>query len=313
MMNAPFHYLFGPVPSRRFGLSLGVDLLPRKTCTLDCPFCEVGSTTHRTVERREYVPMGAVLNELMIWYASNVPADCVTLAGSGEPTLHTRFGQVLDFVRCQPRRLRSVLLTNSTLMPDPEVRAAAARADVVKITVSAWDQASFEAVTQPHADLRFEVVMNGLREFRRVFAGELWVEVFVLAGINDTPEAARAIGAGIAPLSPDKIHLNTAVRPTARQVGALSREALERLCPLVGINAEVVARFALSSPVRGAVDEDTVVAMIQRRPCTVWDVAETFGVPCDTVESLFQGLLMRQIITVEDHDRQRYYHAASKA
>src|SRR5450830_1593621 len=164
-----FKYLFGPVPSRRFGLSLGVDLLPRKTCTLDCIFCEVGPTTHRTLVRKEYVPTEEVLKELAAWFALNLKADFITVTGSGEPTLHTRFGDVLSAIRAQERvrshgRVRSALLTNSTLFHLPEVRSCAALAEVVKVSLSAWDQASFEAITRPHADLSFDRLVDGLRK-----------------------------------------------------------------------------------------------------------------------------------------------------
>ncbi|MFH1969337.1 MAG: radical SAM protein, partial [Verrucomicrobiota bacterium] len=205
-----FKYLFGPVPSRRFGLSLGVDLLPRKTCTLDCIFCEVGPTTHRTLTRKEYVPTEAVLKELADWFALNLKADFITVTGSGEPTLHTRFGEVLAAIRAPGRvrshgRVRSALLTNSTLLHLPEVRSCAALAEVVKVSLSAWDQASFEAITRPHADLPFDRLADGLRKFRQDFSGELWMEVFIVPGLNALRSQVEAIAALARTIRPDRV------------------------------------------------------------------------------------------------------------
>lgn len=261
-----FKYLFGPVPSRRFGLSLGVDLVPCKTCTLDCVFCEVGLTTNCTLLRKEYVPIEAVLRELATWFALNLKADFITVTGSGEPTLHTRFGDVLSAIRTHGRGrphagVRSALLTNSTLLHLPEVRACAALADVVKVSLSAWDQASFEAITHPHADLSFDRLVDGLREFRQDFTGELWMEVFIVPGLNALPSQVEAIAALARTIRPDRVQLNTAVRPTARQnVSSLAESDLRLLAGCFMPVAEVIARFAPAGvPMREARDRKSVV------------------------------------------------------
>jgi wyosine [tRNA(Phe)-imidazoG37] synthetase (radical SAM superfamily) len=153
-----YRYLFGPVPSRRLGRSLGVDLTPRKTCTFDCVFCQLGRTTHKTMTRKEYVPVHAVLAELGAWIKENGKADYVTLSGSGEPTLHSDFGEVLQFIRSRSS-IPAVLLTNGTLLHLPEVQEAASYAHVVKVSLSAWDQASFGWVNRPHPELSFSRVI----------------------------------------------------------------------------------------------------------------------------------------------------------
>ena len=150
-----YKYLFGPVPSRRLGRSLGVDLTPHKTCSLDCVFCQLGRTTEKTIARQEYVPTDKVLAELAEWLDRDGQADYITLSGSGEPTLHSGFGKVLEFIRSKSV-IPAVLLTNGTMLQLPEVREAAACANVVKISLSAWNQASYEWVNRPHNQLRFE-------------------------------------------------------------------------------------------------------------------------------------------------------------
>lgn len=130
-----YNHLFGPVPSRRFGRSLGIDLTPYKTCSFDCIFCQLGKTTVKTLERREYVPAAEVIEELDDWIKSGGEADYITLSGSGEPTLHSRFGEIIEFAR-GASSIPVALLTNGSTLGIPEVRAAAAKADVVKISLS---------------------------------------------------------------------------------------------------------------------------------------------------------------------------------
>ena len=321
-----FKYLFGPVPSRRFGLSLGVDLLPRKTCTLDCIFCEVGPTTHRTLIRKEYVPMEAVLKELAAWFALNLKADFITVTGSGEPTLHTRFGDVLSAIRAHGRgrppglvspqgRVRSALLTNSTLLHLPEVRAAAALAEVVKVSLSAWDQASFEAIARPHADLKFDRLVDGLRKFRQDFSGELWMEVFMVPGLNAARNQVEAIAALARTIRPDRVQLNTAVRPTAQQnVPPLSESQLRSLATYFSPAAEVIARFAPGGvPMRAArsgsrhADKSAVLAMLQRRPCTAEDVVHAFALSREETETMVREMIAEHAVRKEVRNGETYY------
>ena len=221
-----YQYLFGPVRSRRLGRSLGIDLLPAKTCTFDCPYCQVGRTTFQTVERREYVPVQAVLDEFDRWHAAGGRADYVTLAGSGEPTLHSRFGEILTALR-QRAPIPRALLSNGSLFHLPEVRAAACAAEVVKGTLSAWDEESFRRVHRPHASLNFAQHLAGLRALRQELRGAYWIEVFVVPGVNDRPEDMARIAALARSIGPDRVHLNTAVRPPAESaVAPVSAEAL---------------------------------------------------------------------------------------
>ena len=214
-MEKKYNYLFGPVPSRRFGRSLGVDLTPYKTCSLDCIFCQLGRTTEKTVERKEYVPTDIVLSELKDWLNKDGEADYITLSGSGEPTLHSRFGEVLEFIRSNSK-IPAVLLSNGTMLNLPEVRDAAACANVVKCSLSAWNQVSCEWVNRPHPQLRFDHLIKGQKDFRAQFKGQLWIEVFLIAGTNSTPTNVRKIADLAKGIGPDRIHLNTAVRPPVR-------------------------------------------------------------------------------------------------
>lgn len=273
-MKREYKYLFGPVPSRRLGWSLGVDLTPFKTCTLDCVFCQLGRTTARTAERREYVPLQSVKSEIEDWLKHGGKADFITLAGSGEPTLHRRFGELIDFIHARSD-IPVALLTNGTTLFQPEVRAAAGRADLVKVTLAVWNQRLFERVHRPCRGVTFRRLVEGERRLREEFHGKLWVEVFLLRGINSTADDMRRIAAIARTIKPDRIQLNTSVRPPAEPlVRAVSGCRLKELARRFGPTAEVVADFRSStgSPVVRA-HEQLILSLLRRRPCTAVQIS----------------------------------------
>lgn len=288
-----YRYLFGPVPSRRLGRSLGVDLTPRKTCTLDCVFCQLGRTTHNTMVRKEYVPVETVLAELDAWIKEKGQTDVITLSGSGEPTLHSGFGEVLRFIRSRSP-FPGVLLTNGTLLRLPEVQEAACHAHIVKVSLSAWDQASFGWVNRPHPELSFEQVLEGQKAFRARFKGQLWLEVFLVAGMNSLASDVARIAALAKEIRPDRIHLNTAVRPPSEDFAVpLSQDRMEALTPLFCPTAEVIAEFETKQRVELRAAQEEIYAMLQRRPCTAQDIAETFSMHPNEV-SKYLGKLLRE-------------------
>lgn len=293
-MSAPrFRYLFGPVLSRRMGRSLGIDLLPFKTCSFNCVFCQLGRTPSGTVERREFIPTSDVLAEFDRWVVEDGHADYVTLAGSGEPTLHTGFGRVLDRVR-ERTAIRSALLTNSSLLHLEEVRADAVRADVVKVSLSAWDGASFARVNRPHPSMVFDRMVEGMRQFRAEFRGELWLEVFLMAGINDRPDDVRRIASLAAGIGPDHVHLNSVARmPAESEARPVEAERLAELACLFTPAAEVVAdaaalrAVAARAPVPTADVDEVILGLVRRHPCTAADVASALGLDAaDSVRRL---------------------------
>jgi wyosine [tRNA(Phe)-imidazoG37] synthetase (radical SAM superfamily) len=308
-LKGGYRHLFGPVPSRRLGLSLGIDLVPVKTCSFDCPFCEVCPTTCHTVERRVYVPVADVLAELDAWLAAGGKADIITVAGSGEPTLHSGFGEILAGIsaRCS---IPTALLTNSSLMHLPEVRAAAAQASIVKVSLSAWDQASFARVNRAHPSLDFDAMVAGLRALRAEHDGAIWMEVFLMAGINDAPADVERIAALARGIGPDRIQLNTVVRPPAdRSAVAVTAEALQALAPRFQPQAEVIAGFTGTPPAAAPVSSDTVASMLARRPCTAADIAVSLGLNADAAATLLGGLLADNRITSEPRENAVYYVA----
>ena len=306
-MSTPhYRYLFGPVPSRRFGRSLGIDMIPLKTCSLDCVFCQLGRTTNKTLDRNEYVPTADVIAELETWLKSGTEADYLTLSGSGEPTLHAQFGQVLDFLRDKP--IPSVLLTNGTLLYLPEVREAASLARVVKVSLNAWDQNSFEWVNRPHQNLDFMTVYKGLQEFRNAFDGELWLEVFLLAGINAMAKDTEKIARLARDLKPDRVHLNTIARPPAEDFAApVSMAQLEQLAALFDPPAQIAADFTPHRTSKTIADEASILAMLARRPCTMKQVEAAFGMHLNEVSKILGHLMRNDHIRADIRNDEVYY------
>ncbi|NQT25554.1 radical SAM protein [candidate division KSB1 bacterium] len=306
-MKAKYKHIFGPVPSRRFGRSLGIDLVPFKTCSLDCIFCQLGRTTHKTVTRKPYVPIESVLDEFTDWFNSGGDADYITLSGSGEPTLHSRFGDVLQFIALKTK-IPSVLLTNSTLFHLPEVREAAVHADVVKMSLSVWDQTYFQHVNRPHHELDFEKIVDGMRQFRNHYKGQIWIEVFLIAGVNAIPADVQGIAQRIQRIKPDRIHLNTAVRPPAEDfVTALSGRELNQLAPLFHPIAEVIPDFHTDLTEHGQFNENAIVEMLQRRPCTADQIGKAFGMHLNETFKYLGELLKNNQIQVVKKNQNKFY------
>jgi len=277
-MASSYKYLFGPVPSRRLGRSLGIDVTPFKTCSFDCVFCQCGCTTRLVTERAEFVPFEEVCAELERWLKEDGAADCITFAGSGEPTLYSRLGELIAFIKTRTK-IPVIVLSNGTLLHRPDVRAELLKADVVKVSLSAWDDASFQKINRPAPGLTFEQVLSGERDFRSVFRGELWLEVFLIEGINALTEQVLKIAAAAAELRPDKIHLNTAVRPPAEaEARPLTKEKLEALCGFFTPRAEVIASFSADAGSAAGLDVEKLVSLICRHPATAAQLAQSFGV-----------------------------------
>ena len=308
-----YQHLFGPVPSRRFGRSLGIDLVTAKTCSFDCPFCEVGRTTLSTCKRMEYVPTKDITAEFSRWLEQDGQADVITLAGSGEPTLHSRFGDIIDVIK-NNCGIPVVLLTNSTLMHIPEVREAAAKADIVKCSLSAWDNNSFRLINRPAEGVELDRIVDGLRLFRKIFSGKLWLEVFILKSVNDKPADVAKIASLAETIAPDRVQLNTIVRPPAEDSAQpISHNDLMHLAPLFSPPAEIIARFSAESSEKSSanVTAHHVLAMLTRRPCSEEDIAGAFAIEKSTAEKLVRQLIEQNAIHSVKRADAVYYSAVS--
>jgi wyosine [tRNA(Phe)-imidazoG37] synthetase (radical SAM superfamily) len=284
--------VYGPVPSRRLGASLGVDVVPLKVCPYDCIYCQLGPTRTLTAERAFFFSVEEVLagveRRMRLW----PPPDVITMAGSGEPTLYAGLGALIEGIK----RLTDtpvVVLTNGALFHRADVRAEAARADIVLPSLDAGDEATFQLVNRPVPGLTLEQVVDGLAAFHRAYRGEVWLEVMVVAGITDTPEHIRAIARLARRIAPDRIQLNTPVRPTFEERAApVPASRLAELGRLFSPAAEVIAEWGEGGDqaLRRAPESEEVLALLRRRPCTVDDVAAGLGLHPNPVVKTLAGL-----------------------
>ena len=227
-------YVYGPVPSRRLGFSLGIDLLPFKTCSLNCIYCQLGKTTQHTMERRPYVPADSVLEEIKAGLASGQRVDYITFSGSGEPTLHSELGEIIRKIK-ELTTVPVAVITNSTSLPDQGVQAELMEADLLVPSLDAASQKVFEKLNRPCYGLKVEPIIEVLRIFRQIFSGLMWLEIMFVKGINNTDENIFKLKEVVEMIEPHKIHLNTVVHPPAEaNVRALSSQELQKISQQFG-------------------------------------------------------------------------------
>ena len=225
-----YNHLFGPVPSRRLGISLGVDLVPLKTCTLNCIYCECGRTTDLTVTRKNYVPLSEVKEELTDYFANNPRPDYITFSGSGEPTLNSNIADVLHFIRNHIHDIPVAVLTNGTLFSIKQVREDIKDAAVVIPSLDAATGKLFRKINRPYPRLEIDTIIDGLIRFRKEYSGQIWLEIFIVPGMNDTEHELTALKQAIEKIAPDQIQLNTLDRPgPVSTIRAATRQELEHI------------------------------------------------------------------------------------
>lgn len=301
--------VYGPVPSRRLGRSLGVDLVPFKTCTYDCVYCQLGRTTHKTVTRRRWVDPDEVLDQVRRRLGSE--PDVIALAGSGEPTLCAGLGEIVGGIK-EMTTVPVAVITNGALLGQPQLQRELAGADIVLPSLDAFDEESHRAVNRPHELLSFGGLVDGLTAFRAGFAGQLWLEVLLLDGAGLDAEVEK-LAAHAAAIRPDRIQLNTVVRPPAESSARpVSRERLESFTGAFTPRAEVIAGV----PTRHSDQEATaadVLALLTRRPCTAADVAAGLGIHQNTALKALAALEERRAAVRVAHGGGVFFAAADNA
>jgi wyosine [tRNA(Phe)-imidazoG37] synthetase (radical SAM superfamily) len=288
------NHIFGPVLSRRLGLSLGIDLVPFKTCPYDCAYCECGQTTSKTVTRQDFFPPEDVMAELCKVLASRPHLDSITLAGSGEPTLARSLGTVIDFIKRNYPEYPVSVLTNGSLLTRPDVREELLPADRVVPTLTTASQQTFEQIHNPHPSLKIESIIDGIVQFRKMYQGALWLEVFVIPGLNTTADELAGLKEAIDLINPDLVQLNTLDRPAAEGwVEAASDTELERVSrALERPDTEIAGqRHPVSPTARIKTDSsDLIRATLCRRPSTVEDLVRTTGLSGGEVAKILGAL-----------------------
>lgn len=301
-------FVYGPVASRRLGFSLGVDIVPFKTCTLNCTYCQLGSTAKTSLRRQSWFPPKEILTQIKAALASGQRIDVITFSGSGEPTLSRDIGRLIRAIK-RMTRIPVAVLTNGTLLSRKDVRRDLAAADVVVPSLDAVPPALFRRINRPHALLDNKRIIDGLVRFREEFRGEIRLEVMLVKDLNDSPAAIEAIKAAAARIRPDRIELNTVVRPPADlRAGPLGAAELRTIRDMLGPRAEIVASFARQrqAPAAGSLGR-AILATVRRRPQTAEDIAVALGRHRDEVLKALFFLLARDRVRKLVHGKKTYF------
>jgi wyosine [tRNA(Phe)-imidazoG37] synthetase (radical SAM superfamily) len=305
-------HIFGPVPSRRLGISLGIDVVPKKVCTLNCVYCEVGATDNLTVKRREYVPYDEIVAELDEYFSGgNSDPDTFTFSGSGEPTLNSRIGEIILYVKQRRPDVPVAVLTNGTLLSDPSVREELLPADIIIPSLDAVREKSFRRINCPHPDLVIESYIQGLIDLRNEYKGRIYLEVFVLPGFNMANEDLEALRAAIVDIRPDKIQINTLDRPgVISGLRAATAQELQDVRAALNLPAvEIIAAAQVRknySAYRTDISE-AILETIRRRPCTLEDLTTILDLHTNEVNKYLDVLESEDVIETVSQDRGSFY------
>ncbi len=304
-------FIFGPVSSRRLGLSLGIDLLPAKICSHDCIYCEVGATTLHTCERSEYLPTRDIEAEIIAFFAAPFcEPDCFTITASGEPTLHTGLGRIIRLLKEKSDK-PVVVLTNGTTMVDPEVRRELSACDLLIPSLDAVSPEAWRRVNRPAPGCpEPEEIISALSEFRKGFEGEIWLEILLVKGVNDSEIELDALSRAADRIKPDRIQLNTVVRPpTMKNAKPLSNEDLARAKSHFHGAVEIIAPATIGHSIKTATGdfETRVTELLKRRPCPVSEISNALDLDPALTETVLARLITAGRIKVIEHQGRRFF------
>ncbi len=310
MPSSDYQYTYGPVSSRRLGSSLGIDLVPFKTCSYDCIYCQLGRTTNKTIQRKKYIPTIKVMEEIEKRLSGNSPIDYITLAGSGEPTLHSHIGQIIQGIK----NLTSIpiaVITNGSLLSETEVQDDLMKADLIIPSLDAGSENIFQKINRPHGDLNFNSMVDGLRRFRNRFDKSIWLEVFLVSKLNDSVLEIENIADLVKSINPDKVQLNTVARPPAEEYARpISTEYLKTIKNKFRVETEIINKPASNkslSASNNATRKNEILTLLERRPCTVNDVADGLGMRVNEVVKQLDQLSKRELMTIRFGDSRLFY------
>jgi wyosine [tRNA(Phe)-imidazoG37] synthetase (radical SAM superfamily) len=306
------HHIFGPVSSRRLGRSLGIDLVPFKTCSYNCVYCECGATTYRTTKREIFFPVTEIYTELTDFLSSSPLLDYITFSGSGEPTLSLSIGEVIRFLKDNYPSYRVAVLTNGSLLFDPDVRRDLLPADVVLPTLSTTVKQTFLKIHRPDPGISLERMLTGLVQFRKEYSGEIWLEVFIIPGLNTSDEELAGLRRIINDIKPDRVQLNTLDRPgTEEWVLPANRTELDRVQRMLDIAPTEIVESYPSHTRKSSFAEDPVeqiYEMLKRRPCTTEDLASATGLHSMEVKKILRDMAVTHDLLVKREGRGLFYY-----
>lgn len=311
-----YKYLFGPVPSRRLGMSLGIDLVPHKVCSLNCIYCECGRTTNLTTKRKEYVPFDEVIKELEHFMNNNPAPDYITFSGSGEPTLNSRIGDVLQYIKSNYADILVAVLTNGTLFSDKQVRSELLSADVVLPSLDTASDSTFYKINKPIHSININDYIKGLEEFRKEFKGKIWLEVLIIPGYNDSEPDLKLLKKAFEKIMPDSIQLNSLDRPgVIPDIRTAGKDELQYIVDYWKLdNVEIIAAAPKRKDIKSYRKdiETAILETIFRRPCTLEDLAKILGLHKNEINKYLDTIEADNKIEAVRQERGVFYQSKHK-
>ncbi len=304
------NYLYGPVPSRRLGVSLGIDLIPHKICSFNCIYCECGPTTKLTIKRDEFKPVNLVIEELNNYLKDKPKLDYITFSGSGEPTLYKKIGTIIDFLQKDYPDYQIALLTNSSLLHKKKVRNQIKKVDLISPSLDSVIKRNFETINRPHSKIKLSQIIEGLIELRKEFDGKIFLEIFIVPNINDSKEELYKFHDIIKEIKPDLVQLNTLDRPGAEDwCTPASKSSLEDTVNIIGKEAEIIGPYLPKK--RNTIQptlKESIISTLKRRPCTVKDLSNIFDLHVNEINRYLRQLEKNYNIKGKEGKRGKFYY-----
>ncbi len=308
---------YGPVLSRRFGYSLGIDLIPFKACVYDCIYCQLGRTTNRTTERKKYIDID--FDEFRSMLVKKID-ECqylnyITFSGSGEPTLNSDISKLIGIIK-KVTEIPVVVLTSGGTLGCDGVIDDIIEADIIKVSLDAPDNNILKKINRPCTGVDFDKNISGLKKLLSSFSGNVWLEIMIMKGINDDldsvckfKEVIECLGEGI-----EKIHINTAVRPSGGEYMRLPvRQKLQEIKDALGKKAEIIGKVDTKKYSRNLLMiEDEIVGLLKRRPATIKDIASALGINLNEAIKIIDKLFSEGIIESKARQNTKYYYMAKE-
>ena len=301
-----YKHIFGPVTSRRLGMSLGIDVVPYKYCPLNCVYCEVQHTTHLITERQEFFPPDEIIAEIREVLDQKPVLDHVSFSGAGEPTLYQGLGEIIRFLKQHYPQYKLAMLTNGVMLVDPQVAEVVRLCDVVLPSLDAATQEVYLKIDRPMAGLQVNDLIEGLISFRKIYSGIIWLEVFIIPGVNDNESELLAIANAIDRIKPDQVQVNSLDRPgTETWVKAPSRTALLKVQSFLSAHCSYPVEIISKSAEHGLCEDvDRSIAMKVRdhllaKQDTAEGISLALGVHINEISKTLRCLNAHEKLTIQ--------------
>jgi wyosine [tRNA(Phe)-imidazoG37] synthetase (radical SAM superfamily) len=302
-------YFYGPVPSRRLGFSLGVDLTPKKTCSFNCIYCQLQIVAKPRIKRSFFIDLQKFKDEFRSVLSKNPKIDYITLSGSGEPTLHKDLGKIIKTIKeISDYQYPVAVITNASLLQRKKVRDELKEADLIIPSLDAPTAEIFKKINRPHPKINFYKIKKGCIKLRREFKGKIWLEIMLIKGVNDSLDSAHKFRKVIKRIKPDRVQLNLPVRPSAEEDLVPDLKQVERIIEIIGQDIEVVAAFPKNRKLKQAnIREEEVLNYLRRRPATIDDLSSFLGINISELLKYLTQLKDKKKVKVKMKEGIKYF------